>query len=215
MANTGFSALSFTGEIDADHYAAQKYAVHAADILVQSTHAVNFGQLTSVSDVIIGFSPRSPFSSGDLHFDELKEYVQKCLDNGLSVGLLFGNEASGLDNTELSACSRRVSLPTSSDYTSMNLAQAVLVSLWEIKDIRRDKNTSTEYADRQTLNILLKRLREYLDLIEFLNDQNPENIWQEIRQTLETKMLTAREAELLLSVTGKSISRFTHLIKKI
>lgn len=215
MANTGFSSLSYSGEIEKDHEEALRYAVHASDILGNALHAPDFETLIGGSDIIVGFSPRDPYSNSTLDFSDLSSYVTECLDRGLSVGLLFGNEKSGLDNAELSVCAKRVSLPTSSEYTSMNLAQAVLVSLWELKNTRSDKNTATDYADRQTLDILLKRLREYLELIEFFNDQNPDLIWQELRQTLESKELTSREAELLISVVGKSISRYTHLIKKL
>ncbi|PLX69601.1 MAG: hypothetical protein C0603_01345 [Denitrovibrio sp.] len=57
------------------------------------------------------------------------------------------------------------------------------------------------------------RLKEYLELIEFFNEQNPDYIWHEIRQVIETKKITSREAELLLSIIGKSIIRYTHLLK--
>lgn len=213
MANTGFSSLSFTGKVKADNPNAAKYALHAEHILTGSAHAENFESLISKSDVVIGFSPRDPFTNDTLSFEDLKDYVTGCLKDGLSVGLLFGNEKNGLDNAELSACTKRVSLPTSSGYVSMNLAQAVLVALWEIKNISCDKNISTIYAERPSLDILIKRLREYLELIEYFNDQNPESIWQEIRQMIESKKFTAREAELLISIVGKSISRYTHLIK--
>lgn len=212
MANTGFSALSYTGEVKPDDEEALKFAVHADNILNQANHAKNFDSIISDSDIVIGFSPRDPFTNTSLEFEDLKEYVQTCLSDGLTVGLLFGNEASGLDNNELSACSKRVCLPTCSDYVSMNLAQAVLVVLWELKLIVKEKSDCTQYADRDTLNILSSKTKEYLELIEFLNEQNPDHIWQEARQIIESKKLTSREAEILISIVGKSIIRYTHLI---
>ncbi|GHT86949.1 tRNA (cytidine/uridine-2'-O-)-methyltransferase TrmJ [Betaproteobacteria bacterium] len=49
------------------------------------------------------------------------------------VALVFGNEASGLTNAELGLCSRPVTIPTSPDYSSLNLAAAVQVLCYELR----------------------------------------------------------------------------------
>jgi len=213
MANTGFSSLTYSGNLPKDHEEALKYAVHADNILSSATHTETFDKLISNSDIVIGFAPRAPFSTSNLDYDDLKPFVEATLNDGLNVGLLFGNEAHGLNNEELSACSKIVSLPTSSEYSSMNLAQAVLVALWELKSVEFNNEITTIYAERDTLDTILMRLKEYLELIEFFNEQNPDYIWHEIRQVIETKKITSREAELLLSIIGKSIIRYTHLLK--
>ncbi len=167
MANTGFSSLAYTGELSKDHEDALKYAVHADDILLSAAHAETFEQLTSNSDVIIGFAPRAPFSTPNLDFDHLKDFVTDTMNKGLSVGLLFGNEAHGLSNEELSVCAEIVSLPTNSEYSSMNLAQAVLIALWELKSLEFYNDIATIYAKRDKLDTILNRLKEYLELIDF------------------------------------------------
>lgn len=215
MANTGFSSLSYSGDVPKDHEDVKKFSVHAYDIIENSNQCSDFDELTKKNDIIIGFSPRDPFSNDTLPFDHFKDYVKDSLESGMTVGLLFGNEAHGLDNNELSACTRRVSLPTSSDYSSMNLAQAVLVSLWEIKDINQQINTSKKYAGRENLKILLDRIHDHLDIIDFFNEQNPDLIWQEIRQAFESKNFTQRETELLISLFGKSIIRYKYLLKSL
>jgi len=214
MANTGFSSLAYTGDIPRDHEEALRYAVHADSILESAVHADSFENLLKGSDVVIGFTPRSPFSNENLDFDKLRDFVEDTLSAGQTVGLLFGNEAHGLSNAELSSCAKMVSLPTCIEYSSMNLAQAVLVVMWELKSVEYDKNPTTIYADRDTLDIILMRLREYLELIEFFNDKNPDNVWFEIRHMVESKKITAREATLLLSIIGKSIIRYTHQLQK-
>ena len=49
------------------------------------------------------------------------------------VALVFGNEAVGLTNDELSRCSLPVTIPTNPDFTSLNLGAAVQVMCYELR----------------------------------------------------------------------------------
>jgi TrmH family RNA methyltransferase len=57
------------------------------------------------------------------------------------VALLFGSEKFGLTNEDLSHCNWLLHIPTSEQNISMNLGQAVAVSLYEL--IRRTKSDSS------------------------------------------------------------------------
>lgn len=212
MANTGFSSLAYTGDIPQDHEESLKYAVHADNILSSANHADSFESLTSGSDVLIGFTPRAPFENS-LRFEDMRKYVSDKLSEGLTIGLLFGNEASGLDNNEAAACTKTVALPTSSEYSSMNLAQAVLVALWELKDTQVNDIKESEAANRETKETLKKVITNHLNLIDYFNDQNPDPIKREILQIFETKEFSKRESEILISIFGKSIIRYKHLLR--
>src|SRR6476469_118484 len=49
-----------------------------------------------------------------------------------NVAILFGSEKRGLSNDDLSYCHWTMHIPTAPDHVSMNLGQAVAVSLYEI-----------------------------------------------------------------------------------
>jgi tRNA/rRNA methyltransferase len=49
-----------------------------------------------------------------------------------TVALVFGNETSGLSNEELLRCQRLVHIPANPEYSSLNLAAAVMVACYEI-----------------------------------------------------------------------------------
>jgi TrmH family RNA methyltransferase len=49
-----------------------------------------------------------------------------------NVAILFGSEKRGLSNDDLSYCNWTMHIPTAPDHVSMNLGQAVAVSLYEI-----------------------------------------------------------------------------------
>jgi len=51
---------------------------------------------------------------------------------GGTVGILFGNEISGLSNDELKLATHIIQIPSTEEYTSLNLSQAVMVCAYEL-----------------------------------------------------------------------------------
>lgn len=62
---------------------------------------------------------------------ELSESVLPLFPDG-TLALVFGNEESGLANEHLDLCQRRVKIPTQPEHSSLNLAHAVSVMLYEL-----------------------------------------------------------------------------------
>lgn len=50
-----------------------------------------------------------------------------------SVALVFGSESAGLSNDELGLCALPVTIPTSADYSSLNLGAAVQLMCYELR----------------------------------------------------------------------------------
>lgn len=217
MANTGFESLAWTGSLAADHPQASKFAVHAKRILQQAQTKASFQALIRDTDLLIGFSPRAPWEDGrNISLDECLEKIA-TMSESKKVGLLFGNEAFGLENEHLAYCHYRVALPTHIDYASMNLAQAVLVVLWEIR--RRaipvaSASTAPQAISSEERQILLKNLRHFADSMEYLNPQNPERLWKELLAIFQTRDWTPREAQILNGLFAKGSARYKALLKK-
>jgi TrmH family RNA methyltransferase len=49
-----------------------------------------------------------------------------------SLAIVFGNERTGLTDAELDLCHAAVHIPASPEFPSLNLAQAVMVTCWEL-----------------------------------------------------------------------------------
>ena len=101
--------------------------------------------------------------------DEGAPLVHDRLRSG-RVALLFGSEKRGLSNQDLSYCHWLLRIPTREEHPSMNLGQAVAVSLYEL-------SRQTQYAareetvDRATgaeLNLLTTILLEALNASGYL-----------------------------------------------
>lgn len=57
--------------------------------------------------------------------------IRECTTQGGMAALVFGSERNGLDNSQIAMCSFIAHIPTSSLATSLNIAQAVLLMLYE------------------------------------------------------------------------------------
>lgn len=95
------------------------------------------------------------------------EIHANATDEDYQAAILFGPEASGLDNDSMSHADRLMHYPMNPDYTSLNLAQAVLLFSWEWWKSRPDATTTYEDtwlpAPREELDYFISRLEALLD----------------------------------------------------
>ena len=64
-------------------------------------------------------------------WQEAMAEVVLAQEKNLRTGILFGPERTGLDNDEMVFAEARVFIPLAEGATSLNLAQAVLLTCWE------------------------------------------------------------------------------------
>ncbi len=103
------------------------------------------------------------------------EIHQHSQNDDYQAAILFGPEASGLDNDSMSHADRLMHYPMNPNYTSLNLAQAVLLFSWEWWKSRPDATHSYEDtwqpAPREELDFFIQRLENELEASGFF--QNP------------------------------------------
>jgi tRNA/rRNA methyltransferase len=73
------------------------------------------------------------------------------------TAILFGSEKSGLSNEDMAYCQQLIRIPTEAAHTSMNLGQAVAVTLWELA-----RNPDPGLAPAAQLDLITARLLEIL-----------------------------------------------------
>jgi tRNA/rRNA methyltransferase len=185
MANFGASDLRLVNPCDHLHLESKKMAVGAVHLL-ESAHI--FPDLTSaVSDLHISVATtrRDGVLRGELiESSRLQEQLLNTLSDQTRLGLVFGREDSGLTNDEISLCSHVATVTTSDDQGSLNLAQAVLLFLYEISRETGNemKQVDFERPDQGDLNGLFEQMYEVLDRIAFLNPSRPELALQKLRR---------------------------------
>lgn len=108
------------------------------------------------------------------------------------VAIVFGREKTGLHNEEVERCHHIVTIPTAEEYTSLNLAQAVQLMMYELRlEALNAMNTPslTEQAPAdwvpeppEKLEVFFKRLEQALLHVGFLNPAQPKRLMQRIRR---------------------------------
>ncbi len=84
------------------------------------------------------------------------------INAGQSVGILFGGERAGLHNDDIALASAIITIPLNPDFTSLNLAQAVLLVAYEFM-------AQTDSTDRKKL-VMGKTDRASVDtILQFTN----------------------------------------------
>ncbi len=191
---------------------AARLARHATDLLETAEfHADLRGALGPVTWVC-GTSSRAVEGRPRLSPRQLGEELARRAAAG-EVALVFGEERRGLSDAELELCHAVCTIPTSPDYDSMNLAQAVAVLCYELAcgagaggrlggsagAGAGGDAAAAEPARHATLEALWARLTVLLAASGYLNPQNPEQILAEWRRLLTRAEPTQREVELLLA----------------
>ena len=162
MANTGFSDLRITGnKEDYDETEVLKLALHASHVW-KNAHFYpptieGLKEAASDCSTLIGTSRRTGHKRKDLGMSP----EDLCLDlkrfYGGRLGLVFGNERTGLTDEEINLCSFSVNIPAEEDFGSYNLSHAVLILCYSMY-IAEKGNTLAENNNPQIeKNIYLKK----------------------------------------------------------
>lgn len=92
--------------------------------------------------------------------------IRAASTNDQKTAILFGPEASGLDNESLGFADTLIRFPTNPEFSSLNLAQAVLLLGWEWRrasDLGMPVPKTQKVASKTELNAFLDRLEASLD----------------------------------------------------
>ena len=131
--NMGISNIVVVGKSDFDREEMQQRSTHlAADVLDQIQYFERIDEALGGFNYIVGTTARlgkarGPFIAPRAAAINIADISQKN-----KVALLFGPEDTGLANEELRLCHAVVTIPTSREFTSLNLSHAVMILCYEI-----------------------------------------------------------------------------------
>ena len=118
-----------------------------------------------------------------------------------TVAFVFGREDRGLHTCELDLCQAFVTIPTDSDYPSMNLSHAVALFLYELRKgaLAAENTAIDDRVPAQTADVerMFQHMRRTLLAAEYLDPQNPDHILRAFRRLFGRGGLDDREVRIL------------------
>jgi tRNA/rRNA methyltransferase len=136
----------------------------------------------------------------------------RCAE-GRRVALLFGAERTGLTNDETALAEMLVTIPTNPKFSSLNLAQAVLLLAYEHYRLHgdippvRQPATQAAPASKAELQGAIDHLLQELDAVDFFRTPDRRvSLSLAITQMLERRALTTSEVDLLRGIV-KELAR--------
>ena len=117
------------------------------------------------------------------------------------VAVLFGPEDRGLTNVDIRFCDILVNIPTA-EFSSLNLAQAVMIMCYELHSFSRDKpgEFAPRLANRRELEEMYVQLKDVLMRISFINPDNPDYFMNNLRHFFSRMQLRAKEVSIIRGI---------------
>jgi tRNA/rRNA methyltransferase len=128
--------------------------------------------------------------------------VLACAE-GETAALLFGSEDRGLSNGEIKLCHQLIRIPTALGSASLNLAQAVLLMLYECRKAcgrHPDARSESRRANQAEQERLFQNIKELLLRIDFVHGDNPDYFLRPMRRFLGRAGLRRHEYDMLMGV---------------
>ena len=117
------------------------------------------------------------------------------------IAILFGPEDKGLSNEDIRYCHVLVNIP-SSEFSSLNLAQAVMIMCYELFRASRDEKDEffPRLATRHELEGMYEQLKDILVRISFINPENPDYWLNNMRRFFNRLPLRAKEVNIIRGI---------------
>jgi tRNA/rRNA methyltransferase len=201
--NMGISRLVIVEPDDCDLTRILRMATHAAVDVVENMEV--FSDLRTALrpfGYVVGTTARLGGERQEVRTPrEMAATLLPICDNN-EVALLFGPEDRGLTNADLRLCHTLVTIP-SSDFSSLNLAQAVMILCYEIFLAGRRARPQPfvpKLANRHELDAMYDHLKEVFIKINFINPENPDFWMRSIRRFFSRAGLQARDIKTIRGI---------------
>lgn len=204
MRNMGLSQLVLVAPVaDPKDRQARQFSTHGEAILDRARTVATLAEAVADCGVVVGTSARvgGPFRRQPVGTPaDILPQVITTLPT-MPAALVFGPEPSGLTDVEVSRCHHLIHIPVDDEYPALNLAQAVAICLYELRQawlraqgsaVPREPPARFEAQER-----MFASLREALEELHFIYGQSADSLWHALRHLLGRAQPTDMEIGVL------------------
>lgn len=205
MSNFGLSDLVVAGDRPFNTPEGRRMAMRGLDILLGAGRAATFEEAAAGCIHLIGTTPRA-HDSWDITTPRQRAPHWLALAQKGKVGILLGNEVTGLSNEHLSRCTEVCAIPTLGS-SSLNIAQAGLVLFYELA-LAADAESAIPKIEREPAPLgemekFYEHLQRFLMGVAYLFPSNPEHVMDSVRHIMRRAEPDRRDVGILHSMIGK------------
>ena len=178
-------------------------SVGAKNIITKSKNFVNLEPALKNIDIVIATSAR--FRNKNIKHIQLGDL--KKIDYKKKVAFLFGSEASGLSNNEISYANYTLQIPTNPDFKSLNLSHSLIIIAQVVHSIINSKVSSfikskkVKSASKKDILSMTNLCIKNLEDIGFFKPKEKKPIMLENLRNIFYRMeLSSKETRILSSV---------------
>lgn len=175
-----------------------KTAYGSHDILQSARVVSNLSEAIEHMDLVIGTTAKNRVGRHDYYEPAaLVSMLQSKVSIVNDLALVFGSERNGLSKEEIALCDILTTIPLKTSHPSLNLAQAVLIYVYELSAFDHIKSTSDTFENPVTDQKRLKS--EAVDLLDFLEVNAQPSLYQRLKDRLASA--SSEDTSLLLALS--------------
>jgi len=204
MKTMGLSQLYLVAPAVFPNSQADAMAASAGDVLARATVCATLAEALADTTLVLGVSARRRDIVADVLTPPVAAIRLLTEAQAGPVALVFGNETSGLSNEELGLCQGLVTINANPDYSSLNLAAAVQVLSYEIRQAWLGHASwpqpEMDAATGDELERFYSHLETTLADLEFLNPGSPSKLMLKLRRLFSRTRLAKEEVNILRGI---------------
>jgi len=204
MKTMGLSQLYLVDPSVFPNSQAEAMASGATDVLANAVVCESLTQALTGTVLVLGVSARRRDITSEVLTP--KEAAMRLLVEAQTapVALVFGNETSGLSNDELGLCQGLVSIHANPEYSSLNLAAAVQVLSYEVRQGWLNHTSwpqpEIDAASTEEIERFYTHLEITLAELAFLNPGSPGKLMLKLRRLFARTRLAKEEINILRGI---------------
>ena len=146
LKNFGFSKLHIVNpKINFPNHKAKATSVGAYDIINKAKVFESIEKAISSFNIVISLSARRrDINKRHISLNDFQNIINR---KNLNVGMMFGPEASGLSNKDLSLTNYILQIPTSPKFKSLNLSHSLTLVCFEIFKVLNNEKSKKKIPD--------------------------------------------------------------------